>query len=154
MTHYNRSNPFLYILDRSNDTLIADSKDTIKHIIILVCLSICWTVSVIISSVICKQLWYPDLLEFLIVLIANGYSILNVRLAIRQNKTLLIDEKKYPESEFTYTYFNNEILFQDTINISHHIGRLSMLRNQISLFWGLILLGIVVRIIGIINNFL
>lgn len=150
MTHYNRSNPFLYILDRSNDNLIMDSHDTIKHMIILACLSLCWFVSVIVSSIACKQMNYQDLIEIIGVLMINVYCVISIRVAVLTNKTYLINKKKYPDSEFVYTYFNNEELFEHTLKINHHIGKLSMLRNQITLFWGLILLNIISRIIVII----
>lgn len=131
MNHYNRSNPFLYVLDGSNDELIRFSQESIKSILVYFILSIMLIVLSIVDGILHNHPLASNLIEILVIIGLTGFTLYQLKKSIDQNKTFTINQIKYPDSKITYTFINNEQLFQDTLNVNMHIGKLIFLNQMI-----------------------
>lgn len=151
MNHYNRTNPFLYILDQSNDALIIETQNLIKIAIIQFILSTIWVIEGVFYCILIKNIGSFEVFLILISILTNWFVVNRVVIAISHNKQSYINRKKYPDNDITtYVTLNNEEMFNDTIDINIHFGQVKGFRNSILLILGVILIGIIIYLIRIL----
>lgn len=151
MNHYNRTNPFLYILDQSNDALILETQNLIKLAIIQFILSTLCVVEEFFFCFLIKKISYFEVFILFICIFSNWFVANRVIVAISHNKQLYINRKKYPDSDLaTYVTLNNEEMFNDTINVNIHLGQVKGFKNSIFLIFGIILISVIIYCIRIL----
>lgn len=151
MTHYNRANPFLYILEQSNDELIFESKNLLKRDIILHVLTAVWIITAGVKCIVGVDFTSNELIVLVVCILINRFGFTRVKNAIMYTKTSYIDRKKYPdESITTYVTLNNEELFKDALTIKSAIGEVKGYIKTINTLSLMILLCILVYAVNII----
>lgn len=154
MSQYNKANPFLFILDQSNDTLNTEIDNIIKRLILLCGSFSLWITSFITDILLYKSLCFKSVLDTLINIALIGFMFYYVKEAIRQNVTNTIESIRFPSDKFQYHYYNNEQMFKETISISIYIGRLKSIKLTIYIFILLYLIQIIYHLIHILIYFL
>lgn len=148
MNHYNRTNPFLYVLDQSNDILISECHNLIKIAIVQFILNVIWIVEAILYCIAIKSISSFEPFLLIMCILENWFVTSRVMIAISHNKQSYINRKKYPDNDITtYVTLNNEEMFNDTINISTYIGQVRGYKSSVMLIIGIIMIGILIYFI-------
>lgn len=149
MNHYNRSNPFLYVIDHANDLLIYTCNDTIKSFII----SFILVGIYLLTSIYCifTKFTITDISILFIFLIVNWILFQRIKLSIQENRTTEINAAKYPEDFLSYSFINNEKLLEDVTVIYTHIGKVESLKETILMLNIVEVISIGINIVKIIS---
>lgn len=151
MMHYNRNNPFLYILEQSNDELINECQELVKGEITLHLLTLIWIIIAGVKCVIGIDFTLIEIVILAICILTNHFAISCVKNAIMYNKMSYINRKKYPEESITtYMNLNNEEMFRDALQIKTTIGKIKGFAKAINHMSFMILAGILIYAINIV----
>lgn len=144
ITHYNRSNPFLYTMEKINDQLIFSTHNLIKDAIILGVLDLIWII-VVISCLFTDTIELTSTLFILGIMLICGIFVIHfIQKSVIRNKKLYLTRKKYPDGEFTtFMNLNNEEMYQDTLQLSNQVGKVEGYRHMTLLFCAIDLLGMI-----------
>lgn len=152
MTHYNRTNPFLYMLDKSNDVLIQETQDLIKTSIIQFILTSLWIIETAVYCVLIKNFNIFSLGCLILAIIMNAFMYHCVRESIGHNKQFYINRKKYPDNDLTtFVTMNNEEMYHDTIDITIQIGRIQGYKKSLLILCVVSLIELIIYGIQIIQ---
>lgn len=142
MSNYNRTNPFLYIFGKLIDEFEHNSLLFIK-ISILQHITLAITISVVIANVIINKKICIDFIFLISFIIGVNITIANYGISIiNKSQAALPIGSSDSGSKLTYTYINNEKIFDDIILINKFIGQLSGIRKII--YWMIILMILII----------
>ena len=145
MSNYNRENPFVYLIEFTNNRLVEESEKAIKNIIIMSLLEII----LLIFSIIVWILFKKSQLEIIIVTIGLLiFAFLQIRQGIRATRTTDINLMIYG-SEFTYKNVNNEELLSKINNININLGKILFAKETIYVFDLIYLILIIIYMIKV-----
>ena len=130
MSQYNRENPFVYLIQSTNDKLVEESEKAIKNVMIMGILEFFVLVFSIITWVLLKD---PQLGIIILSIGLSIFAFLQIRQGIRATRTTDINLMIYG-SEFTYKNVNNEELLSRINNINVNLGRILFAKEAIYIF--------------------
>lgn len=130
MSDYNRSNPFVHLIQTSNERLVMESEKAIKNAMIMGIFGFISLVFSIITWVVLKD---PQLGMIAVIIGLFIFAFLQIRQGIRASRTTEINLMIYGD-EFTYKNVNNEELLSKSIDININIGRILFANETIYIF--------------------
>lgn len=130
MSQYNRENPFVYLIQSTNDKLVEESEKAIKNVMIMGILEFFVLVFSIITWILLKD---PQLGIIILSIGLSIFAFLQIRQGIRATRTTDINLMIYG-SEFTYKNVNNEELLSRINNINVNLGRILFAKESIYIF--------------------
>lgn len=145
ISEYNRTNPFLHVLQEKEKQLELKSASTIRQLLFCGGLALI-TIALMITSDVVTSKFNP--ISYILLFVPAAAGIFHVRLAIRSNRKAELNEMMLSD-KFENINLNNEKLFTESLVVSHAIGRIEETYSMLSVFNILYLCYIVLFIIRI-----
>lgn len=145
ISEYNRTNPFLHVLQEKEKQLELKSANAIRQLLFCVGLALLSIALMVTLDVITSKF---SLISYILLFVPAAAGIFYVRLAVRSNKKAELNEMMLSD-KFENINLNNEKLFAESLVVSHAIGRIEETYSMLSVFNILYLCYIVLFIIRI-----
>ena len=130
MSEYNRSNPFMYLLETKHYELVSETQIAIKHGIYLFLSNITFFIIFIIHGIFTE--WHS--LPYLIVLFLSVFIGFEIRRIVRSSKTQEINQMIFSD-QFQNINLNNEKLMADIVHFSKMVGRVEILSDHVNIIF-------------------
>lgn len=135
MSNTNRSNPFLYTLDATNQKLVDVIQSTIKDWIIQGFIGV---ISIVTSFMYWGMYKNPQYISIAICVGLFLFIFVEIQRAIIESDDVQIDIMKYGNESgrntMGYSYINNEELFMKVIDITTQYGKVKFIKESIYIF--------------------
>lgn len=130
MNEYNRSNPFMYLLETKQHELVTKSQTSIKHGIYLFLSNVTFFIIFIMHGIFAE--WHS--LPYLVILFLSVCIGFEIRRIIRSSKNQEINQMIFGD-QYQNINLNNEKLMADIVHFSKMIGRVDILSDHINIIF-------------------
>lgn len=130
ISEYNRTNPFLHVLQEKEKQLEIRSANAIRQLIFCIGLAAITIVLSVIADIITTRF---SLITYILLFVPAMAGIFYVRIVVRSNKKAEVNEIMLSD-KFENINLNNEKLFMESLAVSYAIGRIDETYSMLSVF--------------------